>query len=300
MQTLLEHSKLMPNTVDSAVIEIFAEENPVLERLPFINIQGSAYTYNREHSLGGIAFRGINESYTESTGVINPETETLTICGGDSDFDVALVAMGNGGPDIRAEYDAMKAKALTLNWLKTFFDGDSSSDPREFDGLNRRLDGTTQELGTSGGAPLSLTAIDELIDAVSGRPDLLLMSKGMRRKVNALMRSADQAIEVVSDAFGRQIPAYASIPIGIVEDDNEGNEILAFDEDDGAGNTDTGSIYAIRFGLDALHGIQTSPLSSRDLGELDTAPKLRRRIEWYSSICIKHPHACARLRYINQ
>ena len=41
-------------------------------------------------ATGGIAFRGINEGYDESTGVLNPQTESLVICGGDSDFDVAL------------------------------------------------------------------------------------------------------------------------------------------------------------------------------------------------------------------
>lgn len=57
------------------------------------------------------------------------------------------------------------------------------------------------------------------------------MNKVMRRKVNALMRAAGQATETVSDAFGRQIQAYAGIPIGIVEDDAGSTPILGFDED---------------------------------------------------------------------
>jgi hypothetical protein len=146
MLTMLEAAKVIDNPLQSGIVEIFAANNPVLERLPFISIQGNAFRYNREGSLPGIAFRGINESYTESTGVINPQSEHLVICGGDSDFDVALVKMGAGSPDVRAAYDAMKAKSLTLTWLKTFFDGNAESDPREFDGLNRRLAGTTQEL----------------------------------------------------------------------------------------------------------------------------------------------------------
>lgn len=301
MLTLIEASKLYDNPLQSGVIEIFARENPVLERLPFVDIQGNAYRYNREGTLPGIAFRGINESYSESTGVINPQTENLTICGGDSDFDAALIAMGTGSNDIRAAHDGLKSKALTLNWLKTWFDGDSSTEPREFDGINLRLTGTTNELeaGAAGGAALTLDKLDELIDAVNGSPDVLLMNKTMRRKVNKLMRAAGQAFEIVSDAFGRQIPAYAGVPIGIVEEDASGTDILAFDEDDGSGNPDTTSIYAARFGLDGVHGIQTAPIDARDLGEQDTKPVHRTRIEWYSGIVIKHPEAIARLRWIN-
>jgi hypothetical protein len=142
--------------------------------------------------------------------------------------------------------------------------------------------------------------VDELIDAIQGTPDLLLMNAKMRRKVNNLIRAAGQATEVVNDQFGRRIDAYAGIPIGVVGDDSEGNAILGFDEDDGSSNLDTTSIYAIRFGLDCLHGIQTEAMSVRDLGELDSKPALRTRIEWYSGFVVKHPKAVARLKWINQ
>lgn len=301
MLTMIEAAKLMNNPLQTGIIEIFAANNPVLERLPFVDIAGNAFKYNREGALPGIAFRGLNESYTESTGIINPQTETLTICGGDSDYDVALVKMGAGSNNLRAAHDAMKSKALTLTWLKTFFDGNSETQPREFDGLNVRLSGTTQELetGAPGGATLTLDMVDELIDSIQGTPDVLLMNKTMRRKINKLRRAASQATEVVADAFGRQIEAYSGIPIGVVGDDAGGNPILGFDEDDGSSNLDTTSIYAVRFGLDALHGIQTEPMSVRDLGELDSKPALRTRIEWYPGLVIKHPKAVSRLRWIN-
>lgn len=300
MLTILEWAKLNNNPLQSGVVEIFASENPILERMPFANIQGNAYKYNMEDSLPGVAFRGVNEAYAESTGVINPVTETLTICGGDSDYDVSLVKMGAGDNDARAAHDALKAKSLTLTWQKTWFDGDSATDPREFDGINKRLEDGTQELdlGTGGGT-LTLDDLDQLIDAIQGTPSVLLMNKTMRRKVNALVRASGAAMETVSDTFGRQLMAYAGIPIGIVEDDATGTPILDFDEDDGSSNLDTTSIYAVRFGLDGVHGIQTEPMDVRDLGELDTKPAYRTRVEWYSGIVVKHPKAIARLIHIN-
>lgn len=300
MLTILEAAKLSSTPIQSGVVEIFAANNPVLERLPFVDIAGNAYKYNREGTLPGIAFRGVNESYTESTGVINPQTETLTICGGDSDYDVALVKMGAGSNNLRAAHDAMKAKSLTLTWLAKFFDGNSETEPREFDGLNVRLSGTTQEINAgTGGATLTLDMVDDLIDSIQGTPDALLMNKTMRRKINKLMRAAGQATEVVSDAFGRQILAYAGVPIGVVQDDAAGNAILGFDEDDGSGNLDTTSLYAVRMGLDGLHGIQTEPMSVRDLGEISSKPAYRTRIEWYPGLVIKHPKAVSRLVHVN-
>lgn len=133
--TINEWAKLNPDPLTSGVVEIFARENPVLAALPFQNIAGNAYKYNQEQTLPGVAFRDFNEGYTESTGVINPLTETLRIIGGDSDFDVAQIAMGTGDNDTRAVHDAMKSKALTLAWLSTFFHGDNSANAKEFDGL---------------------------------------------------------------------------------------------------------------------------------------------------------------------
>jgi hypothetical protein len=281
--------------MSAGVVEIFARTNPVLERLPFTTIGGSAYTYKIEDTLPGIAFRGVGESYTASTGIIAPQVERLTIAGGTSDFDRFTVKTQGGS---RQEQDALKAKAFALSWLKNFFDGNSESDPREFDGLNVRLTGN-QVLGTSGGATLTLDMVDELIDAVQGGPDVIFLNKTMRRKINKLVRAAGQSTEVVSDTFGRQLMAYAGIPLVAIVTDANGNEILAFDEDDGAGNADTASIYALKFGMDALHGIQNGGMEVEDLGRMDNGVTYRTLIEWYSGMCIKHPKSVARLRYVN-
>ncbi len=294
MLTLTEWSKLNPTPLQSGVVEIFSRENPVLERLQFQNVKGSAYKYNIETTLPGIAFRDFNQGYTESTGVINPVTESLTIIGGDSDFDVAQIAMGTGDNDTRAVHDAMKAKALTLSWLKTFFDGDSGTNPLEFDGLNQRLTGNQVIDAGDNGGNVSMELLDLLVDSIAGTPSLLLMNKAMRREILKLARNSS-VLSIGRDYFGREVQQYAGVPIGIVEDDASGEAILGFDETLGT-NDETTSIYAVKFGPDALHGLQTQPMSVRDLGEIDSKPAHRTRIEWYSSIAIKHPRACARLR----
>ncbi|MDQ0250813.1 hypothetical protein J2W22_002877 [Sphingomonas kyeonggiensis] len=294
MLTQTEWAKLNPDPLQSGVVEIFATTNPIMQYMPFQNIAGAAYVYNREQALPGIAFRGINESYDESTGVINQLADPLKILGGDLDVDAALIAWSTGANDTRAVQDAMKVKALSLSHLKTVFDGDSAANPKEFDGLNARLTGAqVLGAGTNGGV-LTLNMLDDLVDAVSGSPSILLMNKKTRQVIRQLARSV-QALTIAKDDLGREIDLYYGVPFGIVEDDAQGNAILGFDEAQGTANN-TASIYAIRFGPDGMFGAQTAPISVRDLGELQSKPAFRTRVEHYNTIVLEHPKCAARLK----
>lgn len=298
--TLLEAAKLVQDPLKRGVIEIFPRVSPVLERLPFFNVNGQAYKYNQEETLPGIAFRGINESYTESTGIVNPQVEALYVLGGISTVDRALVKTQGNVNNLRAVYDSMKAKAAALEYTKKFFKGDNSTDPNEFDGLENRLTGdqVLDQGSTSGGDALTLDKIDELLDAVQGGADVLFMNKTLRRKVNSLVRSAGQAIETVSDVFGRQLMAYAGVPIGVVEQDKDGNEILPFTEDNpGGGTAASSSIYAVRFGVaEYVSGLQAGSMDVEDLGLNRTMYETL--IEWICGLGVFHPKAAARLQGI--
>ena len=256
--------------------------SPVLERLPFFGVNGQAYKYNIEETLPGIAFRGINESYSEDTGVVNPAVEALFIMGGLSKVDRALIKTQGNVNNLRAIYDGMKAKAAALTYTTKFFKGDNCNDPNEFDGLEKRLTGSqVLDVGTTaGGDALTLDKLDELLDAVQGGADVLFMNKIMRRKVSALVRAAGQATETVSDAFGRQLTAYAATPIAVIEEDKDGNQILGFAEDDSNGDAAScTSIYAVRFGLaEYVSGLQAGSMDVLDQGL--TGTQYTTLIEW--------------------
>jgi hypothetical protein len=107
--TLIEAAKRETADVKRAgVIEMFAMQSQFLNMLPFEDIPGASLTYNIEGSLPGVAFRGFNEGYNESTGIINPETERLYIAGGDLDVDKALIK--TRGYAIRATEETAKVK----------------------------------------------------------------------------------------------------------------------------------------------------------------------------------------------
>lgn len=295
--TLVEASKLYAgDPLRSAVIELYAQSSDILRVLPFDDIQGNAYRYNREYTLPGIAFRGVNESYTESTGILNPVTEPLVIAGGDLDVDKFI--LDTMGENQRSVHEAMKVRALALNWTLKFIKGDQATEPREFDGLQARCTGgqLIAAGSTANGTALSLAKLDELIDAVKD-PQYLIMNKAMRRRLSVAARTSTIGgyITYSLDEFGRQVMKYNDLPILIVNEDNAGNQILPFTEVCTSG-TDTGtSIYCVSFGDGMFTGLQNGGIDVRDLGELQTKPALRTRVEWYNGIAIFHGKAAARL-----
>ena len=304
--TLIEAAKLEKgNAYKSGIIELYGGSSSILINLPFENIQGNALKYNRESSLPGVGFRGVNEGYTPSTGVLNPLSEALVIAGGDLDVDKFTI--DTMGAEQRSVQEGMKARALSLAWTRKFIKGDSETDPREFDGLQKRIVGNQLiPAGTTdGGTALSLAKLDEAIDQTLN-PTHLIMSKAMARRFTAAARTTAVSgyVNYTVDQLGRRVMQYNDIPIVTVDLDNEGNSILDFDEvsytsSAWGGNDTATSIYIVSMGADALTGIQNGGMDVRDLGELQTQPLFRTRIEWYNGVAIFNGRAATRLGSIS-
>lgn len=305
--TLLESTKLNPGAViRNSIIEEFARSSDVLRVLPFQTIPGNSLSYSRESVLPSVGARGVNEGYTESTGVKSPQSEALKIYGGDLDVDSFILSTAGIGQ--RVVEETMKIKALAHYWTKSFIKGDSSSNPRNFDGLQIRLDGSQlfDAGSTSGGDPLSLAALDELIDSVD-MPSHLIMNRTMRRRLAAASRdvSVGGQINYSVDEFGAKITSYAGLPILIADYDETGTQIMPFTEENPGGGTPAStSIYCVSIGDGRLQGIQgynydgSEGMTVRDLGELNEKPVWRTRIDWFTAFVIYQSRAAARLRGI--
>lgn len=298
--TLVEAAKLESgDVIKQAIIELYAGSSDILANLPFDSIAGNAMKYNREDSLPGVGFRGVNESYTPSTGVLNPLTEALVIAGGDLDVDKFIVdTMGQAQ---RSTHEGMKVRALALAWTRGFIKGDNQSDPRTFDGLQVRATGgqVISAGNTAGGAALSLTILDQAIDQTLN-PTHLIMSKAMRRRLTQAARNTSVGgfITYSTDSFGRRITNYNDLPILIVDLDNVGTAILGFTETAASGGNTATSIYVVSFGDGMLMGLQNGGVDVRDLGELQTAPVYRTRVEWYNGVAAYHGRCITRLKFI--
>lgn len=295
--TLVEAAKLETgDVVRQAIIELYAGSSDILANLPFNSISGNAMKYNREASLPGVGFRGVNESYTASTGILNPITESLVIAGGDLDVDKFI--LDTMGANQRAVHEAMKVRALGLAWTSKFIKGDTASNPREFDGLQVRVTGSQKIAAgsTANGTALSLAKLDEAIDQTLN-PTHLIMSKAMARKFAAAARNSSVAgyLTYQIGAFGQRVMAYNDLPILTVDLDNTGSAILPFTEAATSGTATATSIYIVSMGEDGLIGLQNGGMDVRDLGELQSAPVLRTRVEWYNGLAVFNGRAATRL-----
>lgn len=298
--TLVEAAKLETgDVIRQAVIELYAGSSDILANLPFQSIAGNALKYNRESNLPGVGFRGVNEAYTPSVGVLNPMTEALVIAGGDLDVDTFILK--TMGMSQRAVHESMKVRALALAWTRKFLKGDTASDPREFDGLQTRVTGDQliSAGATANGAALSLAKLDEAIDQTLN-PTHMIMSKAMARKFSAAARLTTVGGYITWDKneFGARVLAYNGLPILTVDLDNAGTAILGFTEAAASGTDTATSIYIASIGDDGLTGLQNGGMDVRDLGELQTAPVMRTRVEWFNGIAIFNGRAVTRLRHI--
>lgn len=287
--TLIEASKLSNDSLLTGVIETIAQESPILQRLPFVEIVGNGLSYNRENTAPSAAFYDVGDAWAESTPTFTQATASLKILGGDADIDNFLKSTRSNIQDLEAAVVQLKARAVQSLFDDTFVNGDDSADPNSFDGIDLLASaGQTVSMGTDGGS-LSLAKLDELIDKVrGGKPDLLLMSRRSRRSLNILARTSGSFLEADRDEFGNMLQFYDGIPIGL-------NDYISDAQTVGT-SSDCGAIYAMQFGEGAVAGL-TAPggLTVERVGSLETKDASRIRVKWYAGLALFNTVKLAKL-----
>ena len=260
--------------------------------MPFIEIVGNGLTYNKENALPTIQFFDVGEAWVESTPTFSQMTAVLKIMGGDADVDNFLKATRSNLQDLEAAVIELKAKAAKQKFDLTFIYGDSGTNPKEFDGLKKLIDTATASAQViaagATGAPLTLAMVDQLIDAIrGGKPDMLLMSRRSRRKLNALIRASGSGMmETDRDQWGNFITLWNGIPVGISDQILDTHTVAASLETATTGALNS-TIYAMQFGEGGVCGL-TAPghLTVEKIGSLETKDASRTRIKWYVSLAL--------------
>jgi hypothetical protein len=302
--SLIEAMKVALNrgeTKRAGVIATFARASSLMARLPFKNIPGNSYAYDQEGTLPGVAFRGINEAYTQSVGIINPAAENLKIAGGDLGVDVALIKMLGDGT--RATQESLKTKALAASITQAMFKGDTSTDSRSIDGFQARVNVTGPQLiengSSDGGDVLSMFKLDTMIQRVAGPNKVIFAPVATILRITQAARTTSVGgyVQFTPDEFGRQIASYNGIPLLPVYPENDGVDPLDFTELGSTGATaSASSIYCASLADGYVSGIQNGVMEVRDLGEQGLTPQVITRVEWLVGLVVEHPRAIARLR----
>lgn len=300
--TLLEAAKSEPNALRRGLYqELSAGELSAV--IPFQNTGGAGVFYNKVAELPGVGFRGVNEVADATYGIINPQAEQYKILASDIDIDTFI--LDTEGEEARVNQTSMKIESMRLTLEDKFINGDEATNPREFDGLRRRVNvGSSQAINANGA--LSLAALDELIDATDaiGGRKVLIMNQRMQRLLSQASRNANIGgfINYEQDEFGRRVRYYNDVEIVTTKVNAQNNIIQPFTETAGGAPTGgaTTSIYCVAFG-DGLCTMHQGTVrgefgpSIRPLGEVDDAPVDRTRFEWYVLMSIYHGRAASRL-----
>lgn len=310
--TLAQSAVISTNQLSKAVQEIFVQQNPILDRIPLMTIQGNAFAYNEELTLPGVAFRGVNEGYTESTGTFNQKTEGLVILGGDADVDRFIQQTRSNLANQRAEQTKLKVKALSFKFSDHFFNGDVATETKGFDGLKKRLTGAQVLDAAANGLPIVgngssdphvfFDKLDELLASVpglDGSNGALYANAAVIAKIKSAGRRIGGTEMVREDLTGKRVVQYNGIPVLDPGATAAGAAVLPQTETVGSSSV-TSSIYAVRFGSSegdhAVTGLTNGGVQVYDLGELQEKPALRTRIEFYVGLGVFGGRGAARLR----
>lgn len=300
---LLEWAKLARDSGDDRradIIDTYTGSSYFLQFVPFKLIPTGVYKYDSISQYSGIAFRGINETFTKSHGVINPQTENTSILGGRIEIDRVL-RNRPGGDRTAAIHEEAQLKAQSLVYVKTFFKGDSEADPREFDGLQKRLTGSqllTTASPSNGGDALKLSDLRRLVYQVEGNNKILVMNKTMFLLISDAQNdtSVSGYFQTGHDNFGNSIKMFDMVPMVWIDLDNEENEILPFSEaNPGGGTAASTSIYCISFDEDKTQGLQEHPPRNYDLRSAANGPIEATEVEWPTGLTLQHKRSAARL-----
>jgi hypothetical protein len=286
--TLAQAKLNATDDIDVTVIDEFTKRSTeILGRLSFDDVVNAAgngatltYGYTRQSSQRAAAFRAINAEYTPTEVTKARFSVDLKPLGGSYQIDRVNARIA-AGAEVAFQVREL-VKASSAKFADAFFNGDTAGAGdlvNGFDGLSKLLTGTTTEyLPLSNGTALGyldMSVIDTKAEALAfteqvdnwlslmdGLPDAIYGNRRVLSKFKYVAAWSDMIDRDSNDAFGRPVTRYNGIPLvdpGEIAGASTAILPLVSRDTDagGAGGTITnlGDLYAVRFGLDGVHGV---------------------------------------------
>jgi len=328
MQTLTQYEYLDRDMILSGVVDWMVKESPLIGVLPMKPIKGNSYKYNVSTALPTASWLTVGDQISESTGTyVQRSTDIYTLVQ-NAYTDKSAIAL-NSTQNPEAIDAQLAAQAMAHEFEKTLIIGQTSVDSstKQFKGLLRiiaefesstttDLDGqlyTSPDTGnnsqvltcaaTSGA--LVMAAVDALIDQVRpGKPDVLLMSRYGRRRLNAIQRASGSGVQMVeSELFGKFMQAYDGIPIYVsdwVKDNyyNNSSNVLTISTYDfdttRTTDYDNSVIFAMKLGENGVQGLHAGEMQHEREEIVEDYNAILNRYIWYVGLACtaKYSLAC--------
>lgn len=270
MAITLEQAKVgMADKVDQQVVDMFRRSSLLLDRMTFDNAispgtGGSTlvYGYTQLKTPSTAAVRAINTEYTPGEAIREEKTAKAVIMGGAFQVDRVIQSTSGAIDELVFQADE-KVKAVSNFFTNAVINGTAST---TFDGLKVLLNGSsteytaTADLTTSANIDANyqhfLDELDEFISGLDGGADMLIMNRKMLGKLRGIARRAGY-FSSSRDEFGRNVETYNGIVLMDAGQYFNGTNSVDIVADTPASSSAAGTsdIYAVKFGLDAFHGI---------------------------------------------
>lgn len=270
MAITLEQAKVgMADKVDQQVVDMFRRSSLLLDRMTFDNAispgtGGSTlvYGYTQLKTPSTAAVRAINTEYTPGEAIREEKTAKAVIMGGAFQVDRVIQSTSGAIDELVFQADE-KVKAVSNFFTNAVINGTAAT---TFDGLKTLLTGSsteytaTADLTTSANIDANyqhfLDELDEFISGIDGGADMLIMNRKMLGKLRGIARRAGY-FAASRDEFGRVVETYNGITLMDAGQYFNGTNSVDIVADTAAASSTPGTsdIYAVKFGLDAFHGI---------------------------------------------
>jgi len=282
--------------------------------IPFEEAKSFDSILVRWKDLPTVAWRNLNEGYTATKGTTEQVTETIYLLGGDIEIDSALKKVKNLLEPVEKTQRKMKMAAMAYEYNDTFINGDLAVDPKQFEGIKKRLAGMGARqtiLATAAGATVAtvlataVTAnrfIDDmhrLVSLVEGGATHLFMNKKTKWGFEACLRRSG-LLKTTTDAFEREFNTFMGaliVDVGIQAD--QSTEIITNTEVAADAGADSTSIYAVNMEVGrGCHGIKIGNIDIYDPlkgGEKEAGPQTLLRVDWMVGLANWSDYSIARL-----
>ncbi len=271
--TLAEAKVGMADRVDQKVIDEFRRASILLDMLIFDDAVspgtgGSTLTYGYTclKTPSTVAVRKLNEEYKPNEAKREKKSADLAIFGGSYQIDRVIAETAGAVNEVDFQMrEKIKAAANYFHML--VINGNSKASEAgyvagTFDGLKKLLKGsdteyTVDDVDISTSALLDqnynafLDALDTFINKLAEKPDVLMMNNEMLTKIRSAARRAGY-YDRSKDDFGNTVETYNGIKLLNAGEYYNGTETEHVVQTESDGTT---SIYGIKIGLNAFHGV---------------------------------------------
>lgn len=312
--TLAEAKKNVQDDLQIEVIDEFRKSNFILNNITFddaVSPTGGGatltYGYTRLKTQPTAGFRAINTEYTPQEVTKERVTVDLKQFGGSFQVDRIIANMGGITNEVDLQL-RQKIKATQALFNDTVINGDSGVVADSFDGLEKALTGSSTEYKPSAVIDLStaemvtknymyfLDALDEFLMGLDGTPSMISGNTKMIAKLRACARRAGM-YQTTKNDIGVQVEYYGPTPfVDLGAKPGTNDPVVKIDT--ATGKT---SLYAVRFGMDALHAISMAgqPPIKTWLPDFTTAGAVKTgEVEMVAAIALKATKAAGVFRDI--